>query len=111
MELNDFQKSAMQTAIYPGKGTMDGLMYVVLGLVGEAGEVANKCKKILRDHEGALTSETRLALMAELGDVGWYFAACASELGFSLSEVANRNLDKLAKRAQEGKITGSGDNR
>jgi len=106
---SEYQKACAKTAIYPGRGELYGLLYAVLGLSGEAGEVANKVKKILRDAK--TVEEVRAALTDELGDVLWYAARLASELNTSLSEVARRNIEKLQSRAARGKVTGDGDNR
>jgi NTP pyrophosphatase (non-canonical NTP hydrolase) len=75
-------------------------------LAGEAGEVANQVKKILRDNAGELTAERRAKIVDELGDVLWYAAALASDIGISLEEVAALNLAKLAKRFEAGTIQG-----
>ena len=77
---------------------MENLEYPTLGLAGEAGEVANIVKKIQRDHGGVVNDEIRLKLKDELGDVLWYISACADELGLTLSEIAEFNVRKLAKR-------------
>jgi len=77
---------------------MSNVEYPTLGLAGEAGEVANIVKKIQRDHDGVLTDETRAKLKDELGDVLWYISACADELGLTLDEIADFNIQKLAKR-------------
>lgn len=77
---------------------MSNLEYPTLGLAGEAGEVANIVKKIQRDNNGVITDETRLKLKDELGDVLWYISACADELGLTLNEIAEFNVNKLAKR-------------
>jgi NTP pyrophosphatase (non-canonical NTP hydrolase) len=82
-----------------------------LGLTGEAGEVADKVKKVLRDRDGVFDLERREAIKLELGDVLWYVAQLSSELGFELNEVAEANLNKLASRAKRGQIKGSGDER
>jgi NTP pyrophosphatase (non-canonical NTP hydrolase) len=94
--------------VYPPK---IGLAYAALGLAGEAGEVANKVKKVYRDADGVLSDEARDALSDELGDVLWYVAAVATELGLSLNAVAEANLDKLARRQRLGRLQGSGDAR
>jgi NTP pyrophosphatase (non-canonical NTP hydrolase) len=96
MNFDEYQKAAGVTALYPRR--LDNLEYPTLGLAGEAGEVANIVKKIQRDHGGRITDETRAKLKDELGDVLWYIAACADELGLSLAEIAEYNIDKLAKR-------------
>ena len=107
--LQAYQEISGQTAIYPNKGS--NMSYPTLGLCGEAGEIANKVKKIYRDHDGVLTDEYREILSAELGDVLWYVAAIASELGVSLGEVAMNNVDKLTDRMSRNKLGGDGDKR
>lgn len=86
-------------------------LYVTLGLIGEAGEIAEKMKKIIRDRSCEITKEDTLLLQKETGDVVWYAAANARELGTSLANVAQQNIDKLQSRKQRGVISGSGDNR
>lgn len=108
MELNRYQELAMVTAQY---GVGNKINYPILGLVGEAGEMANKYKKVLRDDDGVLREEKRQDLIKELGDVLWYAAACARDLDVSLEEVAQLNLGKLMARNAAGTIRGSGDNR
>ena len=92
MKLNEYQEKATKTAIY---GTGSAINYPVLGLVGEAGEIANKYKKVLRDDDGILHPDKRQALADELGDVLWYVAALARDLGTTLEEVAIKNIEKL----------------
>jgi NTP pyrophosphatase (non-canonical NTP hydrolase) len=108
MLMDDYQRDAATTARYPDD---IGLAYVGLGLTGEAGEIANKIKKVYRDHEGELSFDARFQLQGELGDALWYCAMLATELDISLSMVAQRNLDKLASRAERDAIRGSGDDR
>ena len=96
MNFEEYQTEASQTAHYPRR--MSNLEYPTLGLTGEAGEVANIVKKIQRDHDGVLTDEIRGKLKDELGDVLWYISACADELGITLTEIAEYNVNKLAKR-------------
>ncbi|MCC6452118.1 MAG: nucleoside triphosphate pyrophosphohydrolase family protein [Acidobacteria bacterium] len=96
MNFEDYQAAASKTALYPRR--MSNVEYPTLGLAGEAGEVANIVKKIQRDHDGVLTDETRAKLKDELGDVLWYISACADELGLTLAEIAEFNIQKLAKR-------------
>lgn len=105
-----FEHGAGSTATYPDRGT-GALTYPVLGLNGEAGEVAEKLKKIIRDHGGEIDATQRDALIKELGDVLWYVAACCHELDVPMQEVARRNLEKLASRKQRGVISGTGDER
>ena len=109
MTPNDYQTGALQTAIYPNMS--NNFIYPTLGLVGEAGEVAEKAKKIIRDGDGTLTEETRNKMALELSDVCWYVAVLAYELDYTLEEIMQMNLDKLASRQQRGVLSGSGDNR
>lgn len=106
MTLDEYQQRAMQTAIYPHPHVLP--IYPALGLCGEAGEVAEKLKKMLRD---GVTPEKSHALANELGDVLWYLAALASDLGFDLSDIAVMNLEKLESRKQRDVIQGDGDER
>ena len=109
MDFDNYQIEARKTAIYPNKDK--NFIYPTLGLVGESGEVAEKIKKILRDKNGNLDNESKLALKKELGDVLWYLANLCNELDFSLDDVAKTNLEKLNLRLSRGKISGSGDER
>jgi NTP pyrophosphatase (non-canonical NTP hydrolase) len=111
MELtaNAYQTQALQTAIYPNQG--NNLIYPLLGLVGEAGEVAEKVKKLIRDGDGILTDPDREKIALEVSDTCWYLAVLAYELDFTLEEVMQMNLDKLASRQERGVLSGSGDNR
>ena len=124
LTFDEYQSSASVTAIYPGQGEIEGLMYAALGLAGEAGEVANKVKKLWRDETGfeyrdnafgGLTLEyhdkLKKDLQAELGDIVWYLAAVANELGVSLEQAAHDNLSKLESRQRRGVLGGSGDGR
>lgn len=96
MNFEEYQKEASQTAKYPKR--LKNLEYPTLGLAGEAGEVANVVKKIQRDFGGRITEEIRAKLKDELGDVLWYISACADELGLTLEEIAEFNVEKLAAR-------------
>src|SRR5512147_1679210 len=109
MNFNDYQTKSRKTAGYPAIG--HPVIYPTLGLVNEAGEVAGKVKKVFRDKDGQISTETREALKAELGDVLWYLAQVSTELGLSLDEVAESNIVKLYDRLERGVIKGDGDNR
>jgi NTP pyrophosphatase (non-canonical NTP hydrolase) len=109
LDINEYQNQARRTAIYPNVGS--NMTYPTLGLSGEAGEVAEKVKKVIRDKDGVFDNDARAAISKELGDVLWYVAQIASELNVDLSNVAQQNLEKLADRAQRGKIKGNGDDR
>jgi len=109
MTFKQYQTLSRKTAIYPNKGK--NFIYPTLGLAGEAGEVAEKVKKILRDKKGLLDSADKKEIAKELGDVLWYTAQIATELKFSLEDVAKINLEKLFLRQKNKKLCGSGDNR
>lgn len=114
MQLNEYQLQAMNYAIYPEQARVS---YPLLGLVNEAGEVAGKFKKLMRDEsshfteEGVMKQETRDAIVSELGDVLWYLSTLCTDLGVKLDDVANANITKLTDRAARGVIGGSGDTR
>jgi NTP pyrophosphatase (non-canonical NTP hydrolase) len=109
MLISEYQELSRRTATYPGAG--DNIVYPTLGLAGEAGEVAEKVKKLLRDDGGVMSEERREALAGELGDVLWYVAQVATEAGLDLEEIAQGNLDKLLSRQRRGVLSGSGDSR
>ena len=109
MDFKTYQKKARETAQYPDLGSNN--IYPTLGLVGEAGEVAEKVKKVIRDKNGIFDHESKIGLKKELGDVLWYLSNLCTELEFNLDDVALLNLKKLRLRAAEGKIKGSGDDR
>jgi NTP pyrophosphatase (non-canonical NTP hydrolase) len=105
-----YQVGTARTAIYPGQGEIGGVLYTALGL-GEAGEVQNKVKKILRDDGGKITPERRDMIAKELGGNLWYISQLATELGLSLCSLAQQNLDELASRQQRSTLNGDGDDR
>jgi NTP pyrophosphatase (non-canonical NTP hydrolase) len=108
MNFNQYQNKAASTAIYPEEV---GLFYTVLGLTNEAGEVAGVVKKMLRDANGELRIDIEQKIAAELGDVLWYVAMVAKEIGYTLDTIATDNIKKLHSREQRGKLGGSGDAR
>lgn len=117
MTLNQYQRCALETAVYPKEFKT---IYPALGLTGEAGEVADKVKKVLRDSEfivrdgsGAivLPDQKREELAKEVGDVLWYVATLSYDIGYSLEEIASMNYEKLKSRQQRDQLHGSGDNR
>src|SRR5580698_7953758 len=95
MELSEYQRLSRSTAQYPRN---EALTYPALGLAGEAGEFADHAKKVIRDDGGEVTTGRRAAMAKELGDVLWYVAQLASELGLELEQVAQENLEKLLSR-------------
>lgn len=112
MTLDEYQARARSTAIYPEEARV---LYPTLKLAGEAGEVAEKLGKLIRD-EGlapgaALSPAQRDALAKEIGDVLWYAANLAGDLGLSLEAIGRGNLEKLASRRERGVLQGSGDER
>ena len=113
MTFEEYQKESRKTAIYPAlyPDQRPNVVYPTLGLTGEAGEVAEKVKKILRDDRGVVSDVKRGEIAKELGDVLWYIAQLATELELSLGEIAQFNLEKLASRQGREKLSGSGDNR
>lgn len=108
MNFDDYQMAAEKTAIYPEDKAIE---YLVLGLTSEAGEVAGKLKKFIRDYEGRIGVHEKNVLAAEIGDVLWYVAMLALELDVPLSKLATDNINKLESRKARGVLGGSGDNR
>ena len=106
MEFNDFQRQCEKTAIYPREAAVS---YCILGLVSEAGEVAGKMKKYIRGDD--LHYDMVLGVRSELGDVLWYVAMLAKEIGVPLEAIAKSVLVKLENRQEAGTIKGSGDSR
>jgi NTP pyrophosphatase (non-canonical NTP hydrolase) len=106
MTLNEYQNKAQVTATY-----RDKIIYPALGLSGEVGEVNEKIKKVLRDSYGYFSEPKKEEIKKELGDVLWYVQALAFDLGFTLEEVAQCNIDKLISRKERNVIHGNGDNR
>jgi len=108
MTLNDYQNTTSITAIY-SEDYM--IVYPALGLASEAGEVAGKVKKVLRDNGGFFEKDKSLEIIKELGDTLWYVAVLARDLGFTLEDVAKANITKLFDRSNRNKLKGSGDER
>lgn len=108
MELNEYQAIAKTTALYPKESA---IIYPALGLTGEAGEVAEKVKKMIRDDGGEMTDERRELLKKELGDVLWYISAIATDLDLTLEEIAQHNANKLRSRMEQNLLQGDGDTR
>tara|TARA_Y100000768_G_C23914929_1_gene651884 strand:+ start:592 stop:963 length:372 start_codon:yes stop_codon:yes gene_type:complete len=101
----EYQRKAKETAIFPADKALE---YLSLGLVGEAGEVANKVKKLIRDKK--VLHDTTV-ISSEIGDVLWYCAMLADYLDVNLGKIMDDNLDKLKSRKQRGTLGGTGDNR
>jgi len=109
VDCDEYQRAALRTA--RDRDAPDEFVHLVLGLVGESGEIAEKVKKLIRDNNSDLAQLDRDDIAAELGDVLWYTAVLASFLDLSLDDVAQRNIDKLADRQRRAVIGGSGDHR
>lgn len=110
---SDYQSATDETAIYPdaGEGTMEAIQYCVFGAIGEAGELANKLKKVLRDHDGEMTDDDISGILHETGDVLWYLARLCVELDENLETVAEDNIEKLLARQKRNTLHGVGDDR
>lgn len=113
MDFTDFDEYQYRAHLSSLNADVNGnrLVYPVLGLANEAGEVSGKVKKIFRDKGGILDDADRQALTAELGDVLWYLAEICTQADIELADVAESNLVKLASRMERGTVQGSGDNR
>ena len=107
-DLDMYQKVALTTAIYPRE---QAIIYPTLGLTGEAGEVANKVKKIIRDGSDSKDEKLVSEIKAEIGDCLWYIAVLADDFNIKLSDIASANIEKLALRQKNNTIHGSGDDR
>lgn len=116
IKIDDYQKIAHETADYPS-GTIGKEKHVVdyiypaFGLSEEAGEVAGKFAKAVRDNGGVIDEERKIEIIKELGDVCWFVAELCTVLHVDMSYVMQKNLDKLASRKERGVIHGKGDNR
>jgi NTP pyrophosphatase (non-canonical NTP hydrolase) len=110
MTLDEYQKEALVTALWSGDDLKD-LSHWVLGVTGEAGEIAEKVKKLIRDYDGKLDAEQKFELVKEVGDVMWYLAVLAEHLGYKFEAVGKMNIDKLRDRQARNKLQGNGDNR
>lgn len=113
MNFDEYQEKAKKYDLFEVTNDLDNVAFCekVLGLVGEAGETADKIKKILRDKNGVATDEDKMEIAKELGDTLWYLANIARYLEIPLSEVAQMNIDKLESRMNRNKLHGEGDNR
>lgn len=110
MTLDEYQKQALVTAVFSDDDFKD-LAHWVFGINGEAGEIAEKIKKIIRDKNGVVGEDDKQELVKEMGDVLWYLAVLAKHLGYDFEEVGQRNIIKLRDRQKRNMIGGSGDNR
>ncbi len=113
MKLDKYQERAAEFDLFESSVDLKspGFLEKVLGIAGEAGEVTDKVKKIIRDKGGYASEEDRMEIAKELGDVLWYVANVARYMGVSLSDIAEGNIEKLASRKKRNKLHGEGDNR
>jgi NTP pyrophosphatase (non-canonical NTP hydrolase) len=111
IEFADYDRFAICTDLMINRPSLERLQYYTLGLNGEAGEVADKVKKVVRDQHSTFTTDSKEDLLLELGDVLWYISRLAKLCGSTLADVAEANRAKLFARKQQGTLTGSGDNR
>ncbi|MBQ3293996.1 nucleoside triphosphate pyrophosphohydrolase family protein [Candidatus Saccharibacteria bacterium] len=111
--MNEYQTRAAMYDLFRTTGNYNTVAFVekVLGLVGEAGETADKIKKVLRDKDGVISEADKAEIAKELGDVLWYVASIARYLGVTLEDVAKMNLEKLESRKNRNLLHGEGDNR
>ncbi|MBQ8996637.1 nucleoside triphosphate pyrophosphohydrolase family protein [Candidatus Saccharibacteria bacterium] len=111
--MNEYQEACRQYDLF--RQTEDykspAFLEKVLGLVGEAGETADKIKKVIRDKDGIISETDRKEIAKELGDTLWYVATIARYIKMPLAEVAEMNLEKLESRKQRNLLSGEGDNR
>jgi NTP pyrophosphatase (non-canonical NTP hydrolase) len=110
MDFKEYQEKAKETAIFPDESRV---IYPLLGLAGETGEVVEKLKRYLRESKSihAIPEEDKEGIKKELGDVLWYLATLAEDLDLSLEEIAKMNIEKLASRKERGLLHDKGDNR
>ena len=113
MKMNEFQKQAIDFALYPENIEV---IYTALGLAGEAGEVCEKIKKIIRSGKDIRTEAKynfvfRGEVAKEIGDCLWYIANICNDFNFNMETIAKMNIDKLEDRRKRGILHGEGDNR
>lgn len=106
MTINEYQQAALKTAIYPEKYK---IILPALGVTGEAGECSDKVKKVIRDNDGKFDATKCMDIAMEIGDVLWYCAALANDIGFTLDVVAQMNIKKLTGRKERGTLHGKGE--
>jgi NTP pyrophosphatase (non-canonical NTP hydrolase) len=109
MTFNEYQLKAKETAIFPDEENR--FIYATLGMMGEAGEVSEKIKKIWRDKGKLVSDSDREEVKKELGDVLWYMSQLALEIGINFDDIATNNINKLQSRLERNVLHGSGDNR
>lgn len=111
MDFLTYQKDSRKHAFYPNQNTPESFRYLVYGITGEAGELAEHFKHALRDEQDTLTKERKDKIIKELGDILWYITNLGIELGINLEDIAKNNLNKIQDRLQKGTLKGEGDTR
>lgn len=111
MQFDEYQQLAARTGFKGDEDRNYVLMYLSMGLAGETGEVIEKLKHSIRDNGGEVSSEKRVLLKKEIGDVLWYASQIARALDLSFDDIARHNIEKLADRASRGVIKSEGDER
>ncbi len=113
MDFNQYQKEAIKTDSFGGKGEITSLGFIIklLGLAGESGEIADKFKKIYRNNDGKMSSEEKELIVKELGDVLWYLSVISNYLDIPFQEIAEKNIEKIKDRQERNVIKSSGDTR
>lgn len=113
MQIQDYSTQALSTDLFNKTDDIasPAMLEKVFGLCGEAGEVAEKFKKLLRDKNGLATEDDKKELAKELGDILWYVNSVGNYLGYDLEQIAEMNLEKVLSRKARGQTQGSGDNR
>lgn len=108
INFKEYQTQALSTKIYPNNMKV---VYPLIGLSGEVGELAEKIKKTIRDNNSVFTDEIKNEIKKEIGDILWYLASIADDLGITLNDAAECNINKILSRYNRNKIHGEGDNR
>ena len=113
MNFNKYQNASRRTLLPSIKNLSESerQQYFLLGLGGEAGEVLEKFKKIIRDKNGVIDDDDAVKIAKELGDVLWYLARVCDVLEIEMDDVALLNIEKMKHRRDKNKIKGSGDER
>ena len=111
MDFNEYEEKASDTAIFNDRSLEYKLMFLGLGVTGEAGEIAEKIKKIMRNDNGIVSDEKREGIKKEIGDVLWYLSQLSRTLGFSFEEAAQGNIAKIMDRKVRDAIKSEGDDR
>jgi len=111
MNFNDYQVKSRKHAFYPNQNTPDAFRYLIYGITGEAGELAELFKHALRDEGDKINAERRRLIIKELSDILWYLANICTELKIDFNDVPEVGLKKIQDRLKRGTLSGSGNER